>query len=133
MADASANGRRRRSLICGSDRRRNAASASSRLSEDRILIRFRVEVLSALEDRYQLDLDERAFTEKATVGDIERMIEEKSTDDPPCFSYPRWPRRTALDKKCIPLPGWITRAVLQVVEGLDVYPPFNSRPSRQTT
>ncbi len=36
----------------------------------------RVELLSALEDRYQVELDEAAFTAATTAGDIERMIRD---------------------------------------------------------
>lgn len=53
----------------------------------------RVELLSALEDRYQVDLDEEAFTESSTIADVERFIH--STVDPShdrtTFSYPQWP------------------------------------------
>jgi long-chain acyl-CoA synthetase len=34
----------------------------------------RVELLSALEDRYQIEIDEAAFTAATTVGDIEKLI-----------------------------------------------------------
>lgn len=67
--------------------------SDSRLSEDLNLDSLsRVELLSALEDRYQVDLDERAFTESATVHDIEQMLKSRAprTDEPQRFSYPRW-------------------------------------------
>ena len=70
------------------------ASADSRLSEDLNLDSLsRVELLSALEDRYQIDLDERAFTQSVTVGDIEQMLEARvtQTEELQRFSYPRWP------------------------------------------
>jgi len=38
----------------------------------------RVELMSALEDRYQLDLSETRFSAVRTVGDLERMLREKS-------------------------------------------------------
>lgn len=36
----------------------------------------RVELLSALEDRFQVELDETAFTEATTLGDIERLLQQ---------------------------------------------------------
>ena len=38
----------------------------------------RVELLGALEDRYQVDLSESGFSAVQTVGDLERMLREKS-------------------------------------------------------
>jgi len=55
----------------------------------------RVELLSALEDRFQLDLNESHFSSASTVGDIERMLSQPArqrTD----FVYPRW-------AQCLPL------------------------------
>lgn len=52
----------------------------------------RVELLSALEDRYQIELNESAFAEARTVGDVERLLREpgaRRTD----FAYPRWAQR----------------------------------------
>jgi long-chain acyl-CoA synthetase len=42
----------------------------------------RVELLSALEDRYQIDLSETRFSAVRTVGDLERMLREKSKSPP---------------------------------------------------
>jgi long-chain acyl-CoA synthetase len=74
----------------------------------------RVELLSALEDRYQLDLSETQFANAATVGDLEKLLqggrsvvgrqslvgarpsERRTTDDQrlrPAFHYPRWTLR----------------------------------------
>ncbi|MGO9577546.1 MAG: AMP-binding protein, partial [Terriglobales bacterium] len=62
----------------------------------------RVELLSALEDRYQLDLSETKFAKAATVGDLEKLLQsERAVDrklrDPgshsPAFHYPRWALR----------------------------------------
>lgn len=49
----------------------------------------RVNLLSALEDRYQVDLMETRFTSVNTVGDLERMLQGKV---PPRvhYHYPRW-------------------------------------------
>jgi long-chain acyl-CoA synthetase len=49
----------------------------------------RVELLGALEDRYQLDLSETQFSNAETVGDLERLLQQPSTH-PPVFHYPRW-------------------------------------------
>lgn len=49
----------------------------------------RVELLSAVEDRYQVDLSETEFTAADTVRELERLVEEP----PPramAFHYPRW-------------------------------------------
>jgi long-chain acyl-CoA synthetase len=52
----------------------------------------RVELLSALEDRYQLDLSETRFASVTTVGELERMLQGKL---PPRmrYHYPRWAQR----------------------------------------
>ena len=52
----------------------------------------RVELLGALEDRYQIDLSETRFAAVNTVGDLERMLQGQApsrTRD----HYPRWPQR----------------------------------------
>jgi long-chain acyl-CoA synthetase len=53
----------------------------------------RIELLSALEDRYQIDIDEAAFTTATTVGDIEKMIREGAQGTVPSYSYPQWTQR----------------------------------------
>ncbi len=52
----------------------------------------RVELLGALEDRYQLDLSESRFASLNTVSELERMIQGKL---PPRvdYHYPRWTQR----------------------------------------
>lgn len=73
-----------------------ASRSESRLSEDLSLSSIeRVELLSALEDRYQLDLNESRFTAASTLGDLEKMLRqpaEQRTD----FHYPRWARNSLL-------------------------------------
>jgi long-chain acyl-CoA synthetase len=49
----------------------------------------RVELLSALEDRYQVDLSETEFSNVETVGDLERLLQQPSAHAP-VFHYPRW-------------------------------------------
>ncbi|MGB7921650.1 MAG: AMP-binding protein [Pyrinomonadaceae bacterium] len=53
----------------------------------------RVELLSALEDRYQVDIDEAAFTAATTVGDVERMINEGTQDSASRYPDTRWAQR----------------------------------------
>jgi long-chain acyl-CoA synthetase len=49
----------------------------------------RVELLSALEDRYQLDLSETRFSAARTVGDLEQMLGGKNVSRAE-YHYPRW-------------------------------------------
>ena len=49
----------------------------------------RVELLSAIEDRYQIDVNETHFTSAATVGDLERLVRESSSERSE-FVFPRW-------------------------------------------
>ncbi len=66
----------------------------------------RVELLSALEDRYQVDLNEMNFANAATVGDLEKLLQDErigtGKHDPALqrrglhtlpFHYPRWTLR----------------------------------------
>ena len=49
----------------------------------------RVELMGALEDRYQLDLSESRFASANTVGDLERLLRAKGGASLP-YHYPRW-------------------------------------------
>jgi len=49
----------------------------------------RVELLSALEDRYQVDLSETRFSSVRTVGDVERMLRGEVTSGE-TYHYPGW-------------------------------------------
>ena len=49
----------------------------------------RVELLSALEDRFQLDLDEATITAASTVGDLEKMLSRPIAQQAK-FRYSRW-------------------------------------------
>ena len=53
----------------------------------------RVELLSALEDRYQVEIDEGAFTDATTLGDVEKLIREGRHDEAAPYPYPRWQQR----------------------------------------
>jgi long-chain acyl-CoA synthetase len=54
----------------------------------------RVELLSALEQRYQVELDESRFAEAASVADIERILHEANVAPAARrYHYPRWAQR----------------------------------------
>ena len=65
-------------------------SSTSNLTADLALTSIdRVELLGALEDRYQIDLNETKFTSATTVGELEQMIRNpipRRSD----YRYPRW-------------------------------------------
>jgi long-chain acyl-CoA synthetase len=62
----------------------------------------RVELLSALEDRFQTDLNETKFAAATTVGELEKML-RAPVPERSDYRYPRWAQRW-------PLP-WIRLAV----------------------
>src|SRR4030095_13690192 len=49
----------------------------------------RVELMSALEDRYQVDLNESSFTQATTVAELESLLREQRPT-PPDYKYPSW-------------------------------------------
>jgi long-chain acyl-CoA synthetase len=51
----------------------------------------RVELMSALEDRYQTDLSEVRFSEATTVGQLEKLLSETHAPSGE-HAYPRWPQ-----------------------------------------
>ncbi|MGH9804790.1 MAG: AMP-binding protein, partial [Candidatus Acidiferrales bacterium] len=51
----------------------------------------RVELLSEMEDRFQVELDETRFTSAATVAELEQMLRQPAPRQE--FHYPRWARR----------------------------------------
>jgi long-chain acyl-CoA synthetase len=53
----------------------------------------RVELMSALEDRYQVDLNEANFTSVTTVKDLERLLREPQKSPQSGYLYPRWAQR----------------------------------------
>jgi long-chain acyl-CoA synthetase len=55
----------------------------------------RVELLSTLEDRYQVDLGETRFSAVRTVGDLERMVRGNAAPGAG-YHYPRWALRWPL-------------------------------------
>jgi long-chain acyl-CoA synthetase len=66
---------------------------SAKLADDLKLDSLgRVELLSALEDQYQIELDEAAITEATTVADVERIVSQ-GMSDAVGYPYPRWAMR----------------------------------------
>src|SRR3984893_5987543 len=49
----------------------------------------RVDLLGAIEDRYQVDVNETHFTSAATMDDLERLVRESSSERSE-FVFPRW-------------------------------------------
>lgn len=76
--------------------RKGAVASNASLSSDLGLDSLsRVELLGALEERYQVDIDETAFTSASTVADLERLLRKGTTEpsEPADYPYPRWARR----------------------------------------
>lgn len=70
-----------------------ALSASASLAGDLKLDSLgRVELLSALEDQYQIELDEAAITEATTIADIERIVSHGKSEAIG-YPYPHWAMR----------------------------------------
>lgn len=66
---------------------------SARLSDLQLDSLGRVELLSALEDRYQISLDEAAFTAATTIGDVQKVVRGEVEDQVSTpYPYPRWTR-----------------------------------------
>jgi long-chain acyl-CoA synthetase len=53
----------------------------------------RVELMSALEDRYQVDLKEANFASISTIADLERLLHEPQKSIQSGYRYPRWAQR----------------------------------------
>ncbi len=53
----------------------------------------RVELMSALEDRYQVDLNQADFTKVDTVADLERLLRQPQASSRTSYRYPRWAQR----------------------------------------
>jgi len=68
----------------------SALGESARLDSDLGLSSLdRVELMSALEDRYQVDLSETRFNTIQTVGDLEQMLRGEAIPTT-AYHYPRW-------------------------------------------
>jgi len=62
----------------------------------------RVDLMSAIEDRFQVELNESKFTSAMTIADLEQMVQTPSVERSD-FSYPRWVQRWPVT--------WIRRCV----------------------
>lgn len=62
----------------------------------------RVDLMSAIEDRFQVELNESKFTSAVTIADLEQMVRKPSVERSD-FSYPRWVQRWPVT--------WIRRCV----------------------
>jgi long-chain acyl-CoA synthetase len=69
----------------------------------------RVELMSAMEDRYQVDLSEAKFAEASTVAQLEQLVRETRTA-PAEYAFPRWPQH------------WLATAIRTVAYYLLVWP-----------
>jgi long-chain acyl-CoA synthetase len=86
----------------------------------------RVELMGALEDHYQVDIDEAAFTAATTVGDVEKIIRAGSQEGSVQQEYPKWSQRfpvtwirLAIFYLVIrPLTHWMSRATVRGKERL---------------
>ncbi|HXI93863.1 MAG TPA: AMP-binding protein [Blastocatellia bacterium] len=87
----------------------------------------RVELLGALEDHYQVDIDETAFTAATTVADIEKMIREGGGETATQYEYPKWAQRfpatwirfVVFYLVILPLTRWMSRATVIGKQRLD--------------
>jgi len=51
----------------------------------------RVELMSALEEKFHVELNETSFAEAKTVGDVERLLQRPTGEyNKSCYIYPRW-------------------------------------------
>ena len=71
------------------EKARNVGTDSDLQSDLGLSSLDRVELIGALEDRYQVDLSETRFSTARTVGDIERMLSGE-TRQRMVYHYPRW-------------------------------------------
>jgi len=78
-------------------RGRRGIDSNANLDSDLCLTSLdRVELLGALEDRYQVDLNEDWFTSARTVGDLENLVRGSASlvaEPLPEFVFPRWAQR----------------------------------------
>jgi long-chain acyl-CoA synthetase len=52
----------------------------------------RVELLSALEEHYGIEIDEAVFTAATTVADVEKIVRGERAETVAPYPYPSWPR-----------------------------------------
>jgi long-chain acyl-CoA synthetase len=67
--------------------------ASSLSTDLRLDSLGRVELLSAIEDRYQVEIDEAAFTATTTLAEVEQLVQDGSRGGETRYPYPKWTQR----------------------------------------
>ena len=83
-------------------------SADSKLEDELNLSSMdRVELMSALEDRYQVDLGEANFANLTTVGELEHLLQQPEKPARSGYRYPRWTLRWPIT--------WIRTAVYNLL------------------
>ena len=71
-----------------------ASDPSARLGLDLKLDSLgRVELLDAVEERYEIELDEAALTETTTLGELGNLVREGGAGRAAPYPYPRWQQR----------------------------------------
>jgi len=87
----------------------------------------RVELLSALEDHYGVEIDEAAFTQASTLHDVERVLHGELEEQAAPYPYPKWSSRfpvtwirTLLHHLVItPITLWMSRMTVEGREHLE--------------
>jgi long-chain acyl-CoA synthetase len=70
-----------------------AKGASENLEKELNLTSLdRVELMSALEERFQIELNETSFAEAKTAADVRRLLQQPAAQRPE-YAYPRWAQR----------------------------------------
>jgi long-chain acyl-CoA synthetase len=70
-----------------------AKGDSEKLEKDLNLTSLdRVELMSALEERFQVELNETSFAEAKTVADVQRLLQQPASHRTE-YAYPRWTQR----------------------------------------
>jgi long-chain acyl-CoA synthetase len=87
----------------------NSTSDGSKLDDDLNLSSIdRVDLVTSLEQQYQVELDESRFNEITTVAELERMLQQATAAPPTSLhKYPRWAQRWPFT--------WIRTAVYYVL------------------
>jgi len=74
----------------------NAKPGSRKLEKElRLTSLDRVELMSALEERFQVELNETSFAEAKTVADVERLLQQPGAHHMG-YAYPRWTQRAGV-------------------------------------
>jgi long-chain acyl-CoA synthetase len=74
----------------------------------------RVELMSALEEHYHVELNETAFAEAKTVGDVERLLREPAARRSE-YVYPRWTQRAPVRWLRLAVYYWLVWPATQIL------------------